>query len=372
MPDDQITSDFEPQPPKSPRVALIASRRTIDEYPLYLKFLLVGLADESVPVLLICPPRVAVDSLIPPTVEVVRHPAIDIPLMERYNRKLLLDRLAEFQPDLLHCLCETRASLVRWLARRLDVNYLLNINSFVSRFNLLPLSPTRLSAIVAPTKTIADNFAAGNPKFADRVRQINIGTFIDDTTACFAHPERLPGIIVAQPWDNPADIQNLLGAFHRLTIDGYQFMVALIAAGRTEKHIWKQLHALGLLRVVTIVPRLPELYSAISAADIFIVPRPSFSFNSLLLAAMSAGSAVAACTGGVDDLIIDGKTALVFNPNDQLSIYNCLKHIFDAKEMARQIASNAQQHLRQSHHVSDMVGSTLSLYRQAARHQTPE
>jgi glycosyltransferase involved in cell wall biosynthesis len=372
MPEDQITSDFEPEAPKPPRVALIASSRTVAEYPLYLKYLLVGLADESVPVLLICPPGWDIDSLVPPAVEVVRHPAVDIPLMERYNRRLLFDRISKFQPDLLHCLCETSAQLARWLARHLNVPYLLNINSIVSRFQLLSLSPTRCAAIIAPAKTIADNFAAGHPKFADRIRQINIGVFVETITTCFAHPDRRPGIVIATPLDNPADLQNLFHAIHRLTIDGYQFMVALITAGRAEKHLRKQLRSLGLLRVVTIVPRILGLYSAGSAADVFIVPRPSAGFNMLLLAAMSAGSVVAACTGGVSDLIIENKTALTFNPDDQLSIYNCLKRIFDTRELARQIASDAQQHLRQSHHVSDMVGSTLQLYRQVAKTLQPQ
>jgi glycosyltransferase involved in cell wall biosynthesis len=136
--------------------------------------------------------------------------------------------------------------------------------------------------------------------------------------------------------------------------------------------MFKQLRSMGLLRFVTVVPRQLGFYSVGSAADIFIAPRPSSSFNMHLLAAMSAGSIVVACTGGVDDLIIEGKTALTFNPDDQLSIYNCLKRIFDAYLEARQIAYQAQQHLRQSHHVSDMVASTLSLYRKTTQSHQPQ
>ena len=80
---------------------------------------------------------------------------------------------------------------------------------------------------------------------------------------------------------------------------------------------------------------------------------------------MSVGSAVAASKGGVDDLIIEDKTALTFNPDDQLSIYNCLKRLFDRPDEARRLAESAQQHLRQNHHVSGMVSAVISLYRQA-------
>jgi len=366
MAEEQITTDIEQERPAAPRVALVASRRTILEYPLYLKFLLVGLADESVPVVLVCPPGCEVESIVPPTVEVIRHPALDIPLMEHYNRHRLLDRLVEFAPDVLHCLCETSAALARWLSGHLKIRYLLNINSISSHRRLISISSSRCANIIVPAATIAERFSAAHPRFADRVRQINIGAFVESETACFSHPERLPGIVIAPPLEMGAGLDNLFQAIYRLTIDNYQFIVALVGGGRWEKQVFKQLRSLGLLRVVTIVPRTLGLFSAVSAADVFIVPRPSNSYNMLLLAAMGAGSVVAGCTGGVDDLIIEDKTALVFNPDDQLSIYNTLKRIFDSREMSRKIAAEAQEYLRQHHRVSSMVGETLQLYRQTS------
>lgn len=365
MTDEQMNADIEPEASKPPRVAIIASRRTLAEYPSYLKHLLVGLADESVRGILICPPGGNAESVVPPAVEVVRHPAIDIPLMQHYNLHLLLNRVRKFKPEIIHCLCETSASTARWLARSLNIPYLLNINSISTRWSAVTFSPTRCAGIIVPAKTIADHFITAYPKFADRVRQIDVGTFVEDSTACFIHPEHLPGIVVAPPVDNSASFDNLLQAFHRLTVDGCQFMVAIIASGRPEGALWKQIRALDLLHAVTIVPHSLGLYSAGSAADIFILPRPSVRFNMLLLTAMSVGSAVVASKGGVDDLIIEDKTAFIFNPDDKLSIYNCLKHLFDRPDEARRLAESAQQYLRQNHHVSGMVSATISLYRQA-------
>lgn len=372
MEDKQKTSDYEPQRPLPPRVALIASCRTVAEYPLYLKYLLVGLADESVPVLLVCPPVSEVEAVVPPSVETVRHPAIDILPLEFYNRKLLLGRLSEFRPDLVHCLCHTKAGLTRSLTRNLKLKYLLNFNSIAGRRRFLSLSKSRCAAIITPSKTIADSFAACHPKFADRVRQINIGTFVPETAACFARPKHLPCIVVAHPLNNQDNLRNLFEALHRLAIENYKFLAAIAGSGRRENQIRKQLTALGISRIITFVDRLSGLDSALSSTDIFILPRPGDGFNSLLLASMSAGAAVAASPGGADDLVIDGKTAVVFNPDDTLSIYYCLKRLFDTREFARQIASGAQQNLRQNHHVSDMIASTLQLYRQAAGTSSPK
>ncbi|GAI01811.1 unnamed protein product, partial [marine sediment metagenome] len=55
---------------------------------------------------------------------------------------------------------------------------------------------------------------------------------------------------------------------------------------------------------------------------------------------MSVGSAVAGCKGGVDDLIIEEETAVVFDPNDEISIRSSLQRLFDSRELARQIAES--------------------------------
>jgi len=368
---DETIIENEPELPKPPRVAIIASRHTITEFPLYIKYLLVGLADESVPAVLICPPHSDVVPIVPPSFEVLRHPALDVPFLEFYNLKLLLNKLMAFRPGVLHCLCESKSYQARWLARHLDINYVMSVNSIITRFHYLSISSNRCRAIITPTRTIAESLKTAYPKFADRIHKINIGTFVSSSTACFSHPDRLPGIVVSSPLDHSHSLDNLFLSLHRLAIENYQFMVVLVGQGKAEKQIRKKLRSLGLLRIVTIVPRLAGLDSALSAADMFVIPRPSSNFNTLLLAAMAAGSAVASCKGGADDLIIDGKTAFVFNPDDQLSIYNCLKQILDSRELARQIAQGAQQNLRQNNHVSNMVSQTISLYRQAAGSPLP-
>jgi glycosyltransferase involved in cell wall biosynthesis len=80
---------------------------------------------------------------------------------------------------------------------------------------------------------------------------------------------------------------------------------------------------------------------------------------------MSVGSAVAGCKGGVDDLIIEEETAVVFDPNDEISIRSSLQRLFDSRELAQQIAESAQEYLRKNHTVSEMVSSMLRIYRDA-------
>jgi hypothetical protein len=345
MAENEITSDEQAGSAVSLKPALIASQRALLEYPIFLKHLLAGLADESVPVVLVCPPKMGVDSVVAPAVEVVRHPAVDLPLTERLNRKALLDRLEKSQINILHCLGEGKAALTRWLAKRLNIPYILSIDSLRGRQKKVSLSSSYCARIVVPAKSIADDFARSYPKYAERIERINPGIFVDDRAVCFGGADRLAGIVIAHPLDDAADFDNVFGALRHLAIDGQEFMVALLGSGKAERQIWKRLNTLGLLQMVTIVTRVASPISVLAAGDIFILPRPGFAFNPLLL-----------------DLIIEDKTAVVFDPDDELSIYDCLRWLFDRRETARQIAKQAQQYLRENHKVSKMVSATTRAY----------
>ena len=154
-------------------------------------------------------------------------------------------------------------------------------------------------------------------------------------------------------------------AVKHLAIDKYEFMLVMMGDGAGERQVRKLLTSLGIPQIVTIVPKLELWRPLLAAGDIFVQPQPTTAFNPLLQEAMSVGAAVAACKGGVDDLIVEDKTAVVFDPDDELSIYGSLQRLFDRREWARQLARAAQESLRENHSVSKMVADILRIYRNA-------
>jgi glycosyltransferase involved in cell wall biosynthesis len=372
----QRESTSEAVPEKPLRLALIVSEHTVLEYSITLEHLLVGLADESIPVFLVCPPSCDMDSVVSGVVEVIRHPVFDLPLIGGINRKELVEQLSRLKPDIIHCMCESKAGLTKQLARQLDLPYVLSVNSlqqrwknFVYQRQIHPLSISSIhcAKIIVPTASIAANVSEVHPRFAERIEHINMGTFVGEKSGCFCEPSRVPSVVIAHPFNKVDDFEDLFGAVRHLTIDGYEFMSVLMGSGRAERQIRRLLAALGLLQTVTIVPRLRPWRSVVCAGDIFIQPAATTAFNPLLLEAMSVGVAVAGCKGGVDDLIIEEQTAVTFDPDDELSIYNSLQRLFGRRELARKIARGAQEYLRKHHTVSNMVSSTLRSYREAVQ-----
>jgi glycosyltransferase involved in cell wall biosynthesis len=206
-----------------------------------------------------------------------------------------------------------------------------------------------------------------HPRLVDLIEQVNIGTFVAESGGCFSKPSRLATMVMAHPLDNADAFENLFSVVRHLLIDGYEFMMVAVGGGRAERQLWRLLTALGLLHVVTLVPRLVPWRPLLASGDIFIQPRPSPAFDPLLLEAMSVGAAVAGCKGGVDDLIIEEQTAVVFDPDDELSIMRTLRRLLDRREFARQLARSAQHYLRQNHTVSEMISAILRIYDRVQR-----
>jgi glycosyltransferase involved in cell wall biosynthesis len=346
------------------RPALIVSQRTVFEYSMFLEHILVGLADESIRPALICPPDCDVNSVISGAVEVIRYPIIKLPLAGPYNKNRLVEQLAKFEATILHCLCESKANLTKQLARRLGLPYVISVNSLLRR---RPSWSRHCAKIIVPTKSIAANVAKTYPHAASRVEQINMGTFVEQSCVCFSNPSRLASMVTAHPLDSVADFENLFGAIRHLTISGYEFMLAVIGTGWAERQLRELLAAMDLAEIVTIVPGLQPWRSILAGSDIFIQPQPNTAFNPFMLEAMSVGSAVAACKGGVDDFVIEDKTAVVFDPNNEVGIRSSLQRLFDRREFARQLATGAQDYIRENHSVSKMISATLQVYHQAQK-----
>jgi glycosyltransferase involved in cell wall biosynthesis len=350
---------------RSLRPALILSRRNITEHTTFVRHLLVGLADESIPAALICPPGQNTESVTPAPAAVFTHPPVALPLMEHLGLERLAAQLEKFKPTILHCLCESRAALVRQLSRVMGLPYVLMINSLAKRLHKLPLSAHRCARIVVPAETIRASVTSALPRFAERVVQINIGAFVETDTICFTDPSRLPSIVVAHPLRRVSDFENFFEAIKSLRTDGREFMVAIMGTGPAEHHLRKLLVSLGLSDIVTIVPVLDPWRSVVVAGDIFVQPQPLQTFSVFLLEAMAVGTAVAACWGGVDDLIIPNETAVVFEPDSEPSIRQTLRQLLDEHDFARRLATMAQEHIRVHYSVNGMVSATLKTYLEA-------
>jgi len=344
---------------------VIVDAATLSNNSVCLGHFLSGLASESLVPAVVCPADCDISAIPSPPTEIIIHPAFRLPFLRRQNRNKLLERLEKFKPTVLHCVGEPMAKLTQRLAHKLNLPYVLMIDAVPKRFPRLVISSTHCAAIITPAHTVSATLQKTYPNFAERIEQINMGTFVEDTCACFCVHSRIPGIVIAHPLDDVADFELVLGAIKHLAIDGLEFLLVIIGTGPAEERIHKLLTNLGLSQFACIIGDLQPARSVFAGTDIFIQPQPAKNFSPLILEAMSVGMAVAAPKGGVDDMIIEEKTAVIFDHTDELSIYATLQRLLDKREFARQIALAAQSHLRENHTVSKMLSSILQIYHNA-------
>ena len=346
-------------------IALITDARTLKSYSAILRQFFIGLSDEA-NLAIVSPTQADTDFLSNLPVEIIPHPAIRLPLLWRQNRVKLLSRLEQFKPCVLHCFGYRKMALTIKLAKHFDIATVVTPDSLPQRpLKFIPFL-SAFNRIAAPSNKIAENITKAHPSAKSLVRQVNMGTFVEDNIACFPKSDRIPSMVVTHPLNRLADFELLLCAVRHLAIDGYEFVLAIIGSGKAEKTIRKTIKKLSLSQIINITSEIHPLRTVFRGADIFIQPQPIRLFPASLLEAMSTGTAIAACNNSDSDLIIENETALLFDPDDELSIYATLKKLLDEHETARRLAANAQDLIRRNHTVSKMVSDMLEIYHEAS------
>ena len=359
MADDE-TSSVTPRPPLRP--ALLLDAAAVARFAPLLRRLLVGFASEGYASAMICPPQCDTSTIVSPLVETIPYPVFQLPIFARQNWQMLVDRLGEFEPTVLHCMSLGRSNLASHVAEELDIPYVLTFHTAHIGWHKPVVSPLRCAAITASTAAAAERLRKAYPSISDRIVHVSDGTFVEDTCACFIEPGRVPSLVVAQPLDRMEHFEALLGAVRQLVVNGYKLILAIVGDGPAGHAVHRTIVQSGLALCVTMTGDIRPLRSIFAGADIFVQTRPADEGHTNLLEAMGVGLAVACNRQGADDFTVEDRSAVFFDPRDELSIYKSLQKLLDDRDFARRIAAAGQEYLRRNHSVSRMVEELIRIY----------
>lgn len=331
-------------------------------YASYIRRILVGLTGTAHASAMVCPGDVDAESILCPSVERYEHPALRLPIFIAQNRRILLERLNRFKPTVLHTFYPGQIRLAAWLSEQLDIPYVITFHQPVSKWMRYE-SPIRCaSRLISSSDVIAEQLLQKWPVFSEKIDRINVGGFVEDTSSCFSREGDIASLITVQPLNHFKTFELLLNAVRHLVLDGFELMLAIIGSGSAESLIRRHIRKLGLAPVVTLVPPMRRVQSLLAGADIYLHLQDTGRFDAVLMEAMGVGLAVAGCPQTASGLLIDGQTAALWDPKDELNIYACLKQLLGQRETARQLALNGQQLLRRNNSVSRMVDKLMESY----------
>jgi len=99
--------------------------------------------------------------------------------------------------------------------------------------------------------------------------------------------------------------------------------------------------------------------------DILVLPSLWEGMPHVVLEAMAAGRPVVASKiEGIDELVVDGKTGLLFSPGDPRSLAAALLKLITNRELARNMGDAAREHVMKSFQLKKTVQATVHLYQE--------
>lgn len=349
------------------RVAWIAGPATADQYGRALQPLAIGLMDELIEIVALCPSGSDVQELPSPPVETVfcsrtRWCGVFTHAVEALARELRRRKVR-----LLHALDADAWPLTA------ELGHLAGLNCVVSSHALGDERALRhrhksIAAVLAPSQAIRDRLLARRIVPAEHVELVHPGVYQVRKATCFPNDELRVSIVAGGPLDDFPSFEAAIRCFAELKRTGHECVFFLMGNGRAERRLRSLAETLGMRGDLTFVDRqpprlLPEIFKA---ADLYVAPVPDRSIDMPCLLAMAAGVPVLAAAGGASDFLIDGQTALGFAAGDAADLTSKLTGLLDDRATAVTLAEGALVHLRAHHSPAGAVTAVTRIYRHVA------
>jgi len=146
------------------------------------------------------------------------------------------------------------------------------------------------------------------------------------------------------------------------------FLLTIIGSGPEESHLTKLSNNLGISSNVRFLGHLPpeEIPDLLQDSDIFVFSSKAEGRPNVILEAMAAGKPVIASNiQGINDLISDGNTGLLYTYGNTTELHSRIIEIIDNPELAHRLGQRARQHISDLELTWDCCAKQyLELYKQ--------
>ena len=142
-----------------------------------------------------------------------------------------------------------------------------------------------------------------------------------------------------------------------------QLSVSIVGDGPYKPNLRALATSLSINEGVDFLGYKSDITEVLSTLDILVLPSLHETFGLILVEAMSQKVAVVASrTGGIPEIIEDGKTGLLTTPGDPHDIAEKIIRLIENRDYARQLSEAASESVRRRFTLERMVGETQSVY----------
>ena len=164
----------------------------------------------------------------------------------------------------------------------------------------------------------------------------------------------------------------LLEAFSRVRGLNSRSMLLIVGSGPMLPALEEQRRCLGLDGACVFQSAQSNVADWMRAMDIFVMPSSSESFPNALLEAMACGRCVIGSrVGGIPELISDGRTGLLFEPNNIEALARALESAIRQKRLRENLGNAAACSAREDFSIEIAVERHQDLYMSLLNRSAP-
>lgn len=156
---------------------------------------------------------------------------------------------------------------------------------------------------------------------------------------------------------------SLLKAVARLKKSFPRLKCLIVGDGPLREELEELCRELGISQNCIFLGARRDIPEILSILDLVILPSISEGLSMVLLESMAARCpAVASRVGGIPELIEDGKTGLLVEPENPLALAEAIRSLLENKDKAKEISSNARLRVEKEFTVKEMAKKTEDTY----------
>jgi glycosyltransferase involved in cell wall biosynthesis len=177
----------------------------------------------------------------------------------------------------------------------------------------------------------------------------------------------VPTAVVTAPITRDCGLEVVLKALRLVARERLDVQLFVLSDGKAESYYRRQVQELDLRSRVTFTGPMRDwstLYKAMTAADIYIDAGGSGRFTISALAALAGGLILLAPRNTMEDYLVDGQTAALYEPRRYKHLAEKWSALLTDRPAARKLAESALTYARENLQASAMVSRTAALYRQ--------
>lgn len=175
---------------------------------------------------------------------------------------------------------------------------------------------------------------------------------------------RRPTVVLPAAFRNFKGIPVAIDAWRHVVATHPSAILVLVGGGPDEGALRKRVADAGMADSIVFAGVRTDMPSVYRAADVILLPSTyGENLPTVLIEASAAGKAIAASRiGGIPDIIVDGATGLLFEPNDPVALASAVSRLLSDEQLRTTLGEQAILRARSEFSAASWAGRLRELY----------